>query len=454
MKRVAFLTLGCKVNAYETEAMEKLFREAGYEITEFLAEDGRPADIYVINTCTVTNMADRKSRQMLHRARKQNPDGLVVAAGCYVQAPQSRLTEDTGVDLLIGNGRKQEIVRLVEEYLAGSRENALGELTEAYDSLSIDTVTERTRANIKIQDGCNQFCSYCIIPYVRGRIRSRQKEAVLEEVGRLAGEGYQEIVLTGIHLSSYGMDWDHTSHLLPLLTELSQIEGVARIRLGSLEPRIMTEEFTAALKSLPKVCPHFHLSLQSGCDETLRRMNRHYTTEEYKEACKRLRQVYQQPALTTDVIVGSPGETEEEFARTKAFAEEIGFSKIHIFPYSKRNGTKAERMEGQLAEAVKKERAAELAAVEARLERAYRQHFVGQKEQVLFEESISYQGQEWQIGHTTRYVKVAVPAARSLEGQIRQVNVLSFTEEDFLRGELLVPEEEGSLSQLGLSSSC
>ncbi len=437
MKRVAFLTLGCKVNAYETEAMEKLFREAGYEITEFLAEDGRPADIYVINTCTVTNMADRKSRQMLHRARKQNPDGLVVAAGCYVQAPQSRLTEDTGVDLLIGNGRKQEIVRLVEEYLAGSRENALGELTEAYDSLSIDTVTERTRANIKIQDGCNQFCSYCIIPYVRGRIRSRQKEAVLEEVGRLAGEGYQEIVLTGIHLSSYGMDWDHTSHLLPLLTELSQIEGVARIRLGSLEPRIMTEEFTAALKSLPKVCPHFHLSLQSGCDETLRRMNRHYTTEEYKEACKRLRQVYQQPALTTDVIVGFPGETEDEFKSTEAFLEKVHFYEMHIFKYSRRQGTRAAAMEDQVSDQVKAERSGRLMRLEQRMSQEYRQSFIGENVEVLYEEAKKIGETVYQIGHTVRYIKIG----RKAQGDFRN-RILSETLVGALQDDIMLVEEQ------------
>ena len=439
MKRVAFLTLGCKVNAYETEAMEKLFIEAGYEITEFSAESGSPADIYVVNTCTVTNMADRKSRQMLHRARKQNPQALVVAAGCYVQAPQSKLSEEEGVDLLIGNSQKQEIVKLVEEYLAGKGQKTPGELSSSYDTLSIDTVTEKTRANIKIQDGCNQFCSYCIIPYVRGRIRSRRPEEVLAEVERLARQGYREIVLTGIHLSSYGMDWDKTNHLLSLLTELSQIEGIERIRLGSLEPRIMTEEFTEALGALPKLCPHFHLSLQSGCDKTLQRMNRHYTTKEYKNACRQLHQVYQNPALTTDVIVGFPGETEEEFVETKAFVEEIGFSKIHIFPYSKRSGTKAERMEGQIAEAIKKERAARLAVVEARLEERYRQRFVGQEEQVLFEEAVRWQDKDWQIGHTTRYVKVAVPTVKSLEGQICLVKDLALTERDFLQGEVVFP---------------
>lgn len=437
-KSVAFLTLGCKVNAYETEAMEKLFSEAGYERKEF----SEAADVYVVNTCTVTNIADRKSRQMLHKAKKSNPDGIVVAAGCYVQAPQSVLEEDSEVDLLVGNNQKQKIVEMVEELIeereAGkmSAKQAPEPLTEEYAELSIDTVTERTRANIKIQDGCNQFCSYCIIPYVRGRIRSRKEEDVVAEVKRLAARNYQEIVLTGIHLGSYGIDIDGTSRLLPLLKKIQEIDGVERIRLGSLEPRIMTEEFVKELAGLSKLCPHFHLSLQSGCDATLQRMNRHYTTAEYEEACKRLRSVYENPALTTDVIVGFPGETEEEFAQTKKFVERIGFSGVHIFPYSKRSGTRAEKMEGQLTEQQKKHRAAELAVVERERAKAYRESFYGMDEQVLFEEELKIEGELWQVGHTKRYLKVVVKSDRPLSGEIRNVKRLQPLKEELLRAEL------------------
>jgi len=434
-KKVAFLTLGCKVNAYETEAMEKLFRDAGYEIVDFSGE----ADVYVVNTCTVTNIADRKSRQMLHRARKNNPAGIVVAAGCYVQAPQSMLETDDTVDLLVGNSQKQDVVRLVEECLQekGKAKIPPATLSEEYDTLEIDTVTEKTRANIKIQDGCNQFCSYCIIPYVRGRIRSRKQEAVVAEVKRLVELGYQEVVLTGIHLSSYGKDLDGESHLLSLLRELQSIEGLSRIRLGSLEPRIMTEEFVSELAVLDKVCPHFHLSLQSGCDATLKRMNRHYTAAEYLEACKRLKRVYGNPALTTDVIVGFPGETEEEFQQTKAFVQQVGFAGIHIFPYSKRTGTRAERMDGQLQESVKKVRAAELAQVEALMADAYRRSFEGTQEWVLFEEEMEYQGRIWQVGHTARYVKVAVQSEKDLSNQLLPVKNLTLSEGELMLGSVI-----------------
>ena len=439
-KRVAFLTLGCKVNAYETEAMEKLFREAGYEVVDF----ADTADVYVVNTCTVTNIADRKSRQMLHRARKNNPDGIVVAAGCYVQAPQSVLDADDTVDLLVGNSQKQDVVKLVEACMqekgtakVPSTKEPPAPLSEEYDTLEIDTVTEKTRANIKIQDGCNQFCSYCIIPYVRGRIRSRKQEAVIAEVERLVALGYQEVVLTGIHLSSYGKDLDGESHLLSLLQKLQNIEGLSRIRLGSLEPRIMTEEFVSELAALDKVCPHFHLSLQSGCDATLKRMNRHYTAAEYLEACERLKRVYGNPALTTDVIVGFPGETEEEFQQTKAFVQQVGCAGIHIFPYSKRTGTRAEKMEGQLQESVKKVRAAELAQVEALMADAYRRNFEGAQEWVLFEEEMEYQGKIWQVGHTARYVKVAVQSEENLSNQLRPVKDLTLSEGELMLGSVI-----------------
>lgn len=441
-KKAAFLSLGCKVNAYETQAMEKLFAEAGYRLVGFSEQ----ADVYVVNTCTVTNIADRKSRQMLHRAKKTNPDGVVVAVGCYVQAPQSVLPEDAQVDLLIGNSEKSQVVARVEEFIR-RKEVSLGApgrlrrqpapLSNEYEPLSIDTVVEKTRANIKIQDGCNQFCSYCIIPYVRGRIRSRDEADILAEIRNLAEKGYQEVVLTGIHLSSYGKDKDNTSHLLPLLREVQAIPGIRRIRLGSLEPRVITPAFADALAGLDKVCPHFHLSLQSGCDATLGRMNRHYTTAEYERACTLLREVYRAPAFTTDVIVGFPGESEEEFRQTNAYVEEIGFSRIHIFPYSKRAGTKAAVMEGQVPEPVKKERAARLAETEKRLALAYVRQFAGQEEEVLFEEEVLLGGKAYFAGHTTRYVKVAVPAAAAhvQPGTIQAVRNLACRGAEILYGD-------------------
>lgn len=470
-KKAAFLSLGCKVNAYETQAMEKLFAEAGYRLVGFSEQ----ADVYVVNTCTVTNIADRKSRQMLHRAKKTNPDGVVVAVGCYVQAPQSVLPEDAQVDLIIGNSEKSQVVARVEEFIRRKEEGAGGNgpsgdrpaedmqegsrvlapaaslpldapgrlrrgpapLSNEYEPLSIDTVVEKTRANIKIQDGCNQFCSYCIIPYVRGRIRSRDEADILAEIRNLAEKGYQEVVLTGIHLSSYGKDKDNTSHLLPLLREVQAIPGIRRIRLGSLEPRVITPAFADALAGLDKVCPHFHLSLQSGCDATLGRMNRHYTTAEYERACTLLREVYRAPAFTTDVIVGFPGESEEEFRQTNAYVEEIGFSRIHIFPYSKRAGTKAAVMEGQVPEPVKKERAARLAETEKRLALAYVRQFAGQEEEVLFEEEVLLGGKAYFAGHTTRYVKVAVPAAAAhvQPGTIQAVRNLACRGAEMLYGD-------------------
>lgn len=438
-KKAAFLSLGCKVNAYETQAMEKLFAEAGYRLVGFSEQ----ADVYVVNTCTVTNIADRKSRQMLHRAKKTNPDGVVVAVGCYVQAPQSVLPEDAQVDLLIGNSEKSQVVARVEEFLlrkeasTGRLRRQPAPLSKEYEPLSIDTVVEKTRANIKIQDGCNQFCSYCIIPYVRGRIRSRDEADILAEIRNLAEKGYQEVVLTGIHLSSYGKDKDNTSHLLPLLKEVQAIPGIRRIRLGSLEPRVITPAFADALAGLDKVCPHFHLSLQSGCDATLGRMNRHYTTAEYERACSLLREVYRAPAFTTDVIVGFPGESEEEFRQTNAYVEEIGFSRIHIFPYSKRAGTKAAVMEGQVPEPVKKERAARLAETEKRLALAYVRQFAGQEEEVLFEEEVLLGGKAYFAGHTTRYVKVAVPAAAAQvqPGTIQAVRNLACRGAEMLYGD-------------------
>ena len=419
-KRVAFLTLGCKVNSYETEGMRELFLKAGAVETEF----SEIADIYVVNTCSVTNMADRKSRQMLHRAKKMNPDALIVAAGCYAQAAGENLTEQEGIDLVVGNNQKARIVELTARVLQEKEGNRVALLDigkeKEYEELPIETVTERTRAYIKIEDGCNQFCSYCIIPYVRGRVRSRGEQEILAEITRLAKEGYKEVVLTGIHLSSYGLaKFDATLAeaseeaetilpLLALLKKVQELDGIERIRLGSLEPRIMTEAFVRELASLSKICPHFHLSLQSGCDATLKRMNRKYTTAEYKEAVERLRRYFEKPAITTDIIVGFPGETEEEFAETLRFAKDIAFSQIHIFKYSRRAGTVADRMEYQVPEPVKSERSDALEQVEESLREAYIAQFAGTEDAILVEEETESDGVRYVTGHTTRYVKVFV----------------------------------------------
>ena len=346
MRTAAFHNLGCKVNSYETEAMQQLLEEAGYEIVPFHEK----ADVYIINTCSVTNIADRKSRQMLHRAKKQNPDAVVVAAGCYVQAAAEELKADLAVDVIIGNNKKQDLVPILEEYFQDHTDSdhviEIGQ-TQEYERLSIHKIADHTRAFLKVQDGCNQFCSYCIIPYTRGRVRSRRPEEVVAEVRELAAAGYQEVVLTGIHLSSYGVDFEeeHKETLLSLIRQVHEVEGIKRIRLGSLEPRIITEEFAKALAGMPKFCPHFHLSLQSGCDETLKRMNRHYTTEEYAEGCAILRRFFDNPAVTTDVIVGFPGETTQEFEDTLKVLEEVRFDALFTFIYSPRVGTPAAKMD-------------------------------------------------------------------------------------------------------------
>lgn len=358
MKKAALHNLGCKVNAYETEAMQQMLEEAGYEIVSF----SEKADVYVINTCSVTNMADRKSRQMLHRAKKRNPDAAVVAAGCYVQTKEDEAKCDEAIDILIGNNQKKELVERLDAFFAGRGEKVeavvdINHEKQAFEELTLDHAAEHTRAFIKVQDGCNQFCSYCIIPYARGRVRSRNVQNVLEEVKRLAASGYQEVVLTGIHLSSYGIDCGES--LLHLIQMVHQVEGIRRIRLGSLEPRIVTETFAEELAKMEKICPHFHLSLQSGCDATLARMNRKYTTEEYENACNILRKNFTHPAITTDVIVGFPGETEEEFAQTKEYLKRIHFYEMHIFKYSRRQGTRAAVMEHQVPEEIKTKRSAQ-----------------------------------------------------------------------------------------------
>lgn len=411
MRKAALHNLGCKVNSYETEAMQQLLEAAGYQIVDFEEK----ADVYIINTCSVTNVADKKSRQMLHRAKAKNPEALVVAAGCYAQAAGEKLLDDTAIDLVIGNNKKAELVQLLEERLAGREpQDAVIDISAAqeYEALHIERQADHTRAFIKVQDGCNQFCSYCIIPYTRGRVRSRRPEDVEEEVRTLAEKGHQEIVLTGIHLSSYGTDFkEEPQDLLELTKRLHQIPGVKRIRFGSLEPRLITEEFVRELSAMEKICPHFHLSLQSGCDATLKRMNRHYTCEDYLYRCGILRKYFRDPAITTDVIVGFPGETDEEFAETKKFLETVHFYEMHVFKYSRRAGTRADRMPDQVPEPVKTKRSAELLALEKEMSKAYRASFLGRETEVLLEEPVEIGGARYMMGHTKEYVKAAVPEA-------------------------------------------
>lgn len=417
MKKAALHNLGCKVNAYETEAMQHLLEEAGYEIVPFTQK----ADVYVINTCSVTNMADRKSRQMLHKAKKNNPDSIVVAAGCYVQTSEKEVLNDLSVDIVIGNDRKHDLVRLLEEYTLDSVNDTVDDINDGkhdFEELFIDQTKEHTRAFIKVQDGCNQFCSYCIIPYARGRVRSRRFENVIAEVERLAANGFKEIVLTGIHLSSYGVDFEEATGLLELIQAVNAVKGIERIRLGSLEPKIVTEHFASELSKLDKICPHFHLSLQSGCDATLKRMNRKYTTKEYERGCELLRKYFVHPAITTDVIVGFPGETEEEFEQTKAYLEHIHFYEMHIFKYSKRKGTRAAVMPDQVDEQIKAARSEKLIALGHDMSKEFRKFYIGKNEEVLFEEKAVIGDKEYFVGYTKEYVKVAKETAENLENQI------------------------------------
>ena len=425
MKKAALHNLGCKVNAYETEAMQEMLEQAGYEIVPF--REG--ADIYIINTCTVTNIADRKSRQMLHRARKMNPDAIVVAAGCYVQAQAEKQEVDPCIDIVLGNNRKKDLIAVLEEYQQKKAEGeCLEEVedisrTKDYEPLSLTKPGDDSRAYIKVEDGCNQFCTYCIIPYARGRVRSREVEDVIREVRALAENGYREVVLTGIHLSSYGIDFDGERHLLELIRAVHEVEGIRRIRLGSLEPGIITEEFAEALAALPKMCPHFHLSLQSGCDATLKRMNRRYTSGEYYEKCRILRKYFDRPALTTDVIVGFPGETEEEFRQSMEFVDKVDFYETHIFKYSRREGTKAAVMENQVSEQVKAQRSALMISLGEKKRRAYEESFVGSEVEVLVEEPDVIDGRKVQTGHTKEYIKVALESGEDLRNQIVKVRI-------------------------------
>lgn len=417
MKKAALHNLGCKVNAYETEAMQHLLEEAGYEIVPFTQK----ADVYVINTCSVTNMADRKSRQMLHKAKKNNPDSIVVATGCYVQTSEKEVLNDLSVDIVIGNDRKHDLVRLLEEYSLDSVNDTVDDINDGkhdFEELFIDQTKEHTRAFIKVQDGCNQFCSYCIIPYARGRVRSRRFENVIAEVERLAANGFKEVVLTGIHLSSYGVDFEEATGLLELIQAVNAVKGIERIRLGSLEPKIVTEHFASELSKLDKICPHFHLSLQSGCDATLKRMNRKYTTKEYERGCELLRKYFVHPAITTDVIVGFPGETEEEFEQTEAYLEHIHFYEMHIFKYSKRKGTRAAVMPDQIDEQIKASRSEKLIALGHDMSKEFRKFYIGKNEEVLFEEKAVIGDKEYFVGYTKEYVKVAKETDENLENQI------------------------------------
>ena len=438
-KKVALHNLGCKVNAYEVEAMQQLLEQAGYEIVPF--EPG--ADVYVINTCTVTNIADRKSRQMLHKAKKMNPDAVVVATGCYVQTDEGKLEKDEAVDLVLGNNQKKNIVEVLAEYEAEHQKQAhiiKINQTKEYEELEISRTAEHVRAYIKVQDGCNQFCTYCIIPYARGRVRSRAKEKILQEVHKLAEAGYKEVVLTGIHLSSYGVDFqeEKKEDLLTLIKGVNEVEGINRIRLGSLEPGIVTEEFARELSAMPKVCPHFHLSLQSGCDTTLERMNRRYRSAQYKERCEILRKYFENPALTTDVIVGFPMETEEDFQASYEFVRDIHFYETHIFKYSRRHGTKAAKMDGQLTDAVKAVRSDKMLELNEVREKEYENTFLGKEMEVLLEEEVDIQGKSYYLGHTREYVKVAV-----LKLEKYSVNQeLTVKAEQFLQPHILLGEEK------------
>lgn len=435
-KKVALHNLGCKVNAYEVEAMQQLLEEAGYEIVPF--QEG--ADVYLINTCTVTNIADRKSRQMLHKAKKMNPDAIVVATGCYAQTDTEKLKEDASVDLILGNNQKNRIVEALEEYeKEHEKKTRVIEInrTKEYEKLCIDHTAEHVRAYIKVQDGCNQFCTYCIIPFARGRVRSRSVEDILGEVRALAEKGYKEVVLTGIHLSSYGVDFkDENTNLLSLIQAVHQISGIRRIRLGSLEPRIITEEFMEGISSLPKVCPHFHLSLQSGCNRTLKDMNRRYTAEEYAEKCDLIRKYYPAPALTTDVIVGFPKESEEDFQESYEFVKNIHFYETHIFKYSRRQGTKAAAMEGQITEAVKGVRSDKMLELHNRRAREYEESMKDKYLEALLEEEVEIGGKAYYLAHSREYIKVAVEKTEKLKvNDLLTVKTGGFLEEHILLGE-------------------
>lgn len=455
MKTVAFHTLGCKVNTYETEAMQQLMESAGYKCVEFT----KRADVYIINTCSVTNIADRKSRQMLHRARKMNEDAIVVAAGCYVESAKNKIDEDLSIDIIVGNNNKNDIVNIINEYLQDKIKNKfiidINKETE-YEEFNISKINDHTRAFIKVQDGCNQFCSYCIIPFTRGRVRSRKMENIIDEVKSLSASGYKEIVLTGIHLSSYGVDFLDESYnkrmekltqteesdeefvtkneLLCLIENIANIEGIERVRIGSLEPRIIQENFIKSLSKIDKFCPHFHLSLQSGCDKTLKSMNRKYTADEFYEGVKLIRKYFDSPAITTDIIVGFPGETKKDFEESRAFVEKVKFYETHIFPYSIREGTKAANMP-QVDGNEKVQRANILNEINLKNQKEFRALRIGKEDELLCEEIFIKDGIEYFTGYTKEYVKVAV-----LNSDLKTNDIVSGRVVDFLTDDILLLE--------------
>lgn len=443
MKTIAFHNLGCKVNAYETEIMIQSAQEAGYDVVQF----SQFSDIYVINTCTVTNIADRKSRQMLHKVRKLNPDAVVVAVGCYVQTGKDALLKDPLVDICIGNNHKNELIKILDDFFENQRKKTaiiddLG-IPSDYEKMTLDTVTDRVRTFVKIQDGCNQFCTYCAIPLARGRVRSRDKEDIISEIKTLVDKGCKEIVLTGIHVGSYGIDMDENgehsgdyggySKLIDLVEEISGIEGLGRIRLSSVEPRIISDENAKRLAALPNLCPHFHLSLQSGCDATLKRMNRHYSTDDYYESVLALRKYFDDPAITTDVIAGFPGETEEEFDTTVAFVKKVAFSDMHIFKFSPRKNTRAAVMDGQLSEEIKNERSDVLLNLALDGAKRYMTSHIGRSEEVLLEEEKMILGKRYMIGHTPDYIPVAVPSNGQTPGDIVSVTLSGMLTDDIMK---------------------
>ena len=456
MKTVAFHTLGCKVNTYETEAMQQLMESAGYRCVEF----GERADVYIVNTCSVTNIADRKSRQMLHRARKMNEDAIVVAAGCYVESAKNKIDEDLSIDIIVGNNNKNDIVNIINEYLQDKIKNKfiidINKETE-YEEFNISKINDHTRAFIKVQDGCNQFCSYCIIPFTRGRVRSRKMENIIDEVKSLSASGYKEIVLTGIHLSSYGVDFLDESYnkrmekltqteesdeefvtkneLLCLIENIANIEGIERVRIGSLEPRIIQENFIKSLSKIDKFCPHFHLSLQSGCDKTLKSMNRKYTADEFYEGVKLIRKYFASPAITTDIIVGFPGETKKDFEESKTFVEKVKFYETHIFPYSIREGTKAANMP-QVDGNEKARRANILNEINLKNQKEFRALRIGKEDELLCEEIFIKDGIEYFTGYTKEYVKVAV-----LNSDLKTNDIVSGRIVDFLTDDILLLEK-------------
>ncbi len=431
MLKAALHNLGCKVNAYETEAMAQILEKNGYEIVPF----SDIADVYIVNTCSVTNMADRKSRQMLHKAKSKNKEAIVVATGCYVQTATEQIKEDLAIDIIIGNNRKKEIVNILNEYIKDKEKTHVIDInnTDEYEDFQLSTLTEHTRAHIKIQDGCNNFCSYCIIPYARGRIRSRKLESIKEEMTNLAQNGFKEVVLTGINLGFY-KDEDKT--LIDVIELAQAIDGIERIRLGSVDPEIITPEFIDRLKYVDKMCPHFHLSLQSGCDSVLKNMNRHYNTKEYVEKCNLIRSIYENPAITTDIIVGFPGESDEDFETTVQFAKDVGFSQIHVFKYSKRSGTVAANMPNQIDEKVKTLRSEELIATGNVLTQSYRKNLIGKKEELLLEEEKVIKDRQYIVGHTKNYVPVVIEKRDFNPGEIVNVTI-----KDFINTEIMLATE-------------